>query len=225
MTICTLENPSMNPVYYGFNVFYKFKDNDNGDFKSDLCDDVKGMLSLWWKDLDFASKLPFARDRFGECYFWIVGVYFEPSYSGVGDDRASEEIRRNVGKKGKVEESDLEQLHYLKMVVKETLRVYESLVLVLIFCFIACVDVVVRFAGKCPHRPRHRQTTMTGTLSRIPPNSYVGPTAFRVVENSFIMRKRVVISCDMCGGASPKTTTAGGATGRTMTSEGCRNLT
>ncbi|KAK9155410.1 hypothetical protein Sjap_002890 [Stephania japonica] len=162
-------------------VFYKFKDNDNGDFKSDLRDDVKGMLSLyeachlrvhgedileealnfttthlksalmtnlgssnlgnqvqyaleqplhkgmprletrnyislyqeeckwsnilkklavldfnvvqsfhrkelsdvskWWKDLDFASKLPFARDRLAECYFWIVGVYFEPSYS------------------------------------------------------------------------------------------------------------------------------------------------
>ncbi|KAK9151989.1 hypothetical protein Syun_010298 [Stephania yunnanensis] len=162
-------------------VFYKFKDNDNGDFKSDLRDDVKGMLSLyeachlkvhgedileealnfttthlksalmtnlgssnlgnqvqyaleqplhkgmprlearnyislyqeeckwsnvlkklavldfnlvqsfhkkelsdvskWWKDLDFASKLPFARDRLVECYFWTVGAYFEPSYS------------------------------------------------------------------------------------------------------------------------------------------------
>ncbi|KAK9151948.1 hypothetical protein Syun_010257 [Stephania yunnanensis] len=162
-------------------VFYKFKDNDNGDFKSDLRDDVKGMLSLyeachlkvhgedileealnfttthlksalmtnfgssnlgnqvqyalehplhkgmprlearnyislyheeckwsnvlkklavldfnlvqsfhkkelsdvskWWKDLDFASKLPFARDRLVEGYFWTVGAYFEPSYS------------------------------------------------------------------------------------------------------------------------------------------------
>ncbi|KAK9151967.1 hypothetical protein Syun_010276 [Stephania yunnanensis] len=28
-------------------VFYKFKDSDNGDFKSDLRDDVKGMLSLY----------------------------------------------------------------------------------------------------------------------------------------------------------------------------------
>ncbi|KAH9757636.1 alpha-humulene/(-)-(E)-beta-caryophyllene synthase [Citrus sinensis] len=35
----------------------------------------------WWKDLDFARKLPFARDRVVECYFWIVGVYFEPQYS------------------------------------------------------------------------------------------------------------------------------------------------
>ncbi|GER53347.1 germacrene-D synthase [Striga asiatica] len=33
----------------------------------------------WWKDLDFANKLPFARDRLVECYFWIVSVYFEPS--------------------------------------------------------------------------------------------------------------------------------------------------
>ncbi|KAF7142010.1 hypothetical protein RHSIM_Rhsim06G0190300 [Rhododendron simsii] len=34
----------------------------------------------WWKDLDFARKLPFARDRVVECYFWILGVYFEPQY-------------------------------------------------------------------------------------------------------------------------------------------------
>ncbi|KAK9133654.1 hypothetical protein Scep_013182 [Stephania cephalantha] len=38
-------------------------------------------LSRWWKDLDFATKLPFARDRLVECYFWAVGTFFEPSYS------------------------------------------------------------------------------------------------------------------------------------------------
>ncbi|XP_043700444.1 (-)-germacrene D synthase-like [Telopea speciosissima] len=38
-------------------------------------------LSRWWKELDFATKLPYARDRLVECYFWIVGVYFEPNYS------------------------------------------------------------------------------------------------------------------------------------------------
>nr|QBM78970.1 germacrene D synthase [Petunia x hybrida] len=38
-------------------------------------------LTRWWKDLDFANKLPYARDRLVECYFWIVGVYFEPKYS------------------------------------------------------------------------------------------------------------------------------------------------
>ena len=34
----------------------------------------------WWKDLNFSRKLPFIRDRVIECYFWILGVYFEPEY-------------------------------------------------------------------------------------------------------------------------------------------------
>ncbi|WMV34394.1 hypothetical protein MTR67_027779 [Solanum verrucosum] len=38
-------------------------------------------LTRWWKDLDFANKTPYARDRLVECYFWILGVYFEPKYS------------------------------------------------------------------------------------------------------------------------------------------------
>ncbi|KAK9151983.1 hypothetical protein Syun_010292 [Stephania yunnanensis] len=38
-------------------------------------------LSKWWKDLDVPSNLPFVRDRLVECYFWNVGVYFEPCYS------------------------------------------------------------------------------------------------------------------------------------------------
>ncbi|GFS29269.1 terpenoid cyclases/Protein prenyltransferases superfamily protein [Actinidia rufa] len=37
-------------------------------------------ITRWWKDLDFAKKLPFVRDRLVECYFWILGVYFEPQY-------------------------------------------------------------------------------------------------------------------------------------------------
>ncbi|XP_041025260.1 (-)-germacrene D synthase-like [Juglans microcarpa x Juglans regia] len=37
-------------------------------------------IARWWKDLDFAMKLHFARDRVVEC-FWIVAVYFEPQYS------------------------------------------------------------------------------------------------------------------------------------------------
>ncbi|KAI4354667.1 hypothetical protein L6164_003514 [Bauhinia variegata] len=40
-----------------------------------------GILTKWWKDLDFATELPFARSRMVECYFWILGVYFEPYYS------------------------------------------------------------------------------------------------------------------------------------------------
>ncbi|KAL5976662.1 hypothetical protein ACLOJK_020995 [Asimina triloba] len=38
-------------------------------------------LSRWWKERDFARKLPFIRDRVVECYFWILGVYYEPQYS------------------------------------------------------------------------------------------------------------------------------------------------
>ncbi|KAF5478804.1 hypothetical protein F2P56_005335 [Juglans regia] len=38
-------------------------------------------IARWWKDLDFATKLPFARDRVVECFFWIVAVYYEPQYS------------------------------------------------------------------------------------------------------------------------------------------------
>lgn len=38
-------------------------------------------LTRWWKDLDFANKLPYVRDRLVECYFWILGMYFEPKYS------------------------------------------------------------------------------------------------------------------------------------------------
>ncbi|KAM3744343.1 hypothetical protein ACB098_06G046000 [Castanea mollissima] len=38
-------------------------------------------ITRWWKDLNFARKLPFARDRVVECYFWTMSVYFEPQYS------------------------------------------------------------------------------------------------------------------------------------------------
>ncbi|GFZ04841.1 terpene synthase-like sequence-1,8-cineole [Actinidia rufa] len=37
-------------------------------------------ITRWWKDLNFAKKLPFARDRMVEYYFWILGMYFEPQY-------------------------------------------------------------------------------------------------------------------------------------------------
>ncbi|WKA11672.1 hypothetical protein VitviT2T_029148 [Vitis vinifera] len=43
----------------------------------------KGLERLearWWKELDFATKLPFARDRFVEGYFWIFGVYQGSKY-------------------------------------------------------------------------------------------------------------------------------------------------
>ncbi|KAG0516509.1 hypothetical protein BDA96_09G009200 [Sorghum bicolor] len=40
-----------------------------------------GIITRWWKDIDIESRLPFARDRLVECYFWILGVYCEPCYS------------------------------------------------------------------------------------------------------------------------------------------------
>ncbi|XP_054793770.1 (-)-germacrene D synthase-like [Prosopis cineraria] len=39
-----------------------------------------GIISKWWKELDFKTKLPFARNRLVECYFWILGAYYEPCY-------------------------------------------------------------------------------------------------------------------------------------------------
>ncbi|XP_074294146.1 (-)-germacrene D synthase-like [Silene latifolia] len=38
-------------------------------------------ITKWWKDLDVKNKLPYARDRITECYFWILGVYYEPQYA------------------------------------------------------------------------------------------------------------------------------------------------
>ncbi|KAF3617321.1 5-epiaristolochene synthase [Capsicum annuum] len=38
-------------------------------------------VSRWWKDLNFMATLPYARDRAVECYFWTLGVYYEPQYS------------------------------------------------------------------------------------------------------------------------------------------------
>lgn len=38
-------------------------------------------LSRWWKNLNFDTKLPFARDRIAEVYFWILGAFYEPQYA------------------------------------------------------------------------------------------------------------------------------------------------
>ncbi|CAL1352341.1 unnamed protein product [Linum trigynum] len=38
-------------------------------------------ITQWWIDLDFATKLSFARDRLIEVYFWGVGALWEPKYA------------------------------------------------------------------------------------------------------------------------------------------------
>ncbi|KAJ9560477.1 hypothetical protein OSB04_005637 [Centaurea solstitialis] len=38
-------------------------------------------LSKWWKGYDVPNNFPYARDRLVECYFWTLGVYYEPKYS------------------------------------------------------------------------------------------------------------------------------------------------
>ncbi|KAM7490766.1 hypothetical protein LguiA_033687 [Lonicera macranthoides] len=51
-----------------FNILQKYHQRELSD------------ITRWWKDLNVAEKLPFARDRIVEGYFWILGVYFEPQY-------------------------------------------------------------------------------------------------------------------------------------------------
>ncbi|XP_028081163.1 viridiflorene synthase-like [Camellia sinensis] len=35
----------------------------------------------WWKELDLTSKVPYARDRAVECFFWTPNAYYEPQHS------------------------------------------------------------------------------------------------------------------------------------------------
>ncbi|KAI6670486.1 hypothetical protein NL676_005371 [Syzygium grande] len=70
-------------------IFNKFKDT-RGKFsekhKSDVvlsnCEDCP-FTCRWWMGPDFKRKLPFARDRLVEGYFWILGVHFEPELALV----------------------------------------------------------------------------------------------------------------------------------------------
>ncbi|XP_044502971.1 isoprene synthase, chloroplastic-like [Mangifera indica] len=45
-------------------------------YKKDLKD-----LSRWWKEIDLASKVKFARDRLMECFFWTIGMIPDPQFN------------------------------------------------------------------------------------------------------------------------------------------------
>ncbi|KAG5551781.1 hypothetical protein RHGRI_010010 [Rhododendron griersonianum] len=38
-------------------------------------------MSRWWEDIGLVKKLSFTRDRLMECFFWSVGIVFEPKLS------------------------------------------------------------------------------------------------------------------------------------------------
>nr|WBW04359.1 terpene synthase [Ficus variolosa] len=68
------ENPThsevlLNLAKLDFNIVQKLHQKELSD------------ATRWWKDLNVASNLSYARDRLVESYFWTVGVYFEPQYA------------------------------------------------------------------------------------------------------------------------------------------------
>ncbi|MED6210192.1 hypothetical protein PIB30_061822 [Stylosanthes scabra] len=52
-----------------FNMTQKWYQNENGS------------NTRWWKESDFAAKIPYARDRVVEIYFWPYAMNSEPKYS------------------------------------------------------------------------------------------------------------------------------------------------
>nr|QWB49539.1 terpene synthase 5 [Aquilaria sinensis] len=38
-------------------------------------------IARWWKDLDIPRRLPYARDRITELFFWAIAIYYEPCYA------------------------------------------------------------------------------------------------------------------------------------------------
>lgn len=42
------------------------------------------LIARWYKELDFASKLPpYFRDRIVELHFFVISMYFEPQFSSA----------------------------------------------------------------------------------------------------------------------------------------------
>ncbi|KAG8371181.1 hypothetical protein BUALT_Bualt13G0060300 [Buddleja alternifolia] len=51
------------------------------NFLQNLYKEEISHLFKWRKETNIISKLPYMRDRVMECYFWMVGIHFEPEYS------------------------------------------------------------------------------------------------------------------------------------------------
>ncbi|KAL0442351.1 UNVERIFIED_CONTAM: Bifunctional sesquiterpene synthase 1 [Sesamum latifolium] len=103
-------------------------------------------LYRWWKGLEVEKKLPYARDRMVETYFWILGVYFEPEYAvarkiltrvqalaSLVDDTFDayatfQELQIFTQAIERWSISCLDQLpDYMKIIYKELLEVYEEI--------------------------------------------------------------------------------------------------
>ncbi|KAK9924613.1 hypothetical protein M0R45_032974 [Rubus argutus] len=63
-------------------VLLEFSKLDYNMVQQTLQTDLKD-TSRWWKDMGIAEKLPFSRDRLMECFFWSVGMVFEPKFSNL----------------------------------------------------------------------------------------------------------------------------------------------
>ncbi|OIT38732.1 viridiflorene synthase [Nicotiana attenuata] len=78
-------------------------------------------VSRWWKDLDFVTTLPYARDRAVECYFWTMGVYAEPQYSQARNLRSNTDAiqRWDIGQIDRLPD-------YMKISFKALIDLYED---------------------------------------------------------------------------------------------------
>ncbi|KAK7854619.1 (-)-germacrene d synthase [Quercus suber] len=85
-------------------------------------------ISRWWKDIDVATNLSFARDRVVELYFWILGVwdiscidqlpkYTKLCYKVLLD--VFEEIEEEMCKDGR-----LDCVYYAKVAMKKNFQAY-----------------------------------------------------------------------------------------------------
>lgn len=53
---------------------------DFNEVQSTLQQDLQ-VVSRWWKCIGLANNVNFIRDRLTECFFWTVGIVFEPQHS------------------------------------------------------------------------------------------------------------------------------------------------